>query len=274
MSDLLHCFQEVAPYINTLTISDTAIGVTDREKYVLVVPAENIPLPIKVGDSVRAGTVIAECMATNAGVRKKVPAQVFGIPYIACAIPIVEKGEVVGAVSFVTSIKNQEKVLELASDLSEGLSEVFSSSQHIENGAENLVNVNEELSKLSHTLNGYISETDSVLKVIENFARQTNLLGLNASVEAARAGSVGKGFSVIANETRRLAVNTSSAAKQIAEIFDRIKAASSNQSLEIDHINHIVIAQQETVKAVNEHIERLNNAVDILVSDTQKLYEG
>jgi len=271
MSDLLYCFAQVAPYLNDLTINDTAIYIIDKEKYVYVLPGKEVPLSIKEGDTVPPGTVVGECMEKSRRVRRKVPAEVLGVPYIACGVPIKENNEIIGAISFVTSIKQQERVLSLASDLSEGLTELFSSSRHIEEGAEKMVDVYEELSKLSETLNGYISETDHVLKVIENFAKQTNLLGLNASVEAARAGTAGKGFGVIANETRRLATNTSDSAKQIETIFDSIKVASNNQTVALDNINHIIMSQSEAVKKVHERIEKLKSSVDILVDDSQKL---
>lgn len=271
MSELLNCFCRVAKYFNELTVNDTAIYITNRTNYVGIVPGEEIALNLKVGDKVPENVVLYEAMATGRAIRRRVGAEVLGIPYIACGIPILENGETVGSIAFVTSIKKEEHVLGLASDLSEGLSEVFSYSQNIESGSEQMVSVYQELFQLSETLSAYIHETDSVLKVIENFARQTNLLGLNASVEAARAGSAGKGFSVIANETRRLAVNTSSSAKKIEDIFDRIKAASNNQTTVLENINHIIMEQREAVKNVHAHISRLNTAVEVLVQDSQNL---
>lgn len=271
MSDLLYCFKQIGPYLNDLTISDTGLYVSNKEKLVYVIHADTVKLPVEAGSYIPQGSVLDECTSTNRIVRKKVPASVQGVPYICCGVPIRENNELVGGVAFVTSINQQEKVLELASDLSEGLSEVNSSSQNIEDDSEKMVNVYKELFDLSETLNGYINETDSVLKLIENLARQTNLLGLNASVEAARAGAAGKGFSVIANETRRLAISTSDSAKKIDAIFDRIKVASGNQNSVIEKINHIIISQREAVQSVHKLIEQLNTNVDRLVSDTQKL---
>lgn len=270
-SDLISCFQRVAPFLNDLTINDTAVYITDKNKYLFTFPGAEIALPLKPGDPVPSGAVVAESMAKNKVVRRKVPANVLGLPYICCGIPIKEDGEIVGGVAFVTSIKKEEKVLSLASELSQGLTEVSSNSKDIDEGSEKMVEVYEELFGLSETLRSYIHETDSVLKVIENFARETNLLGLNASVESARAGSAGKGFGVIANETRRLAVSTSTSAKKIEEIFDRIKAASENQAAAIEHIDRIIKAQREAVKKVHDHIKKLDSAVDILVGDSQKL---
>ncbi|MPM14976.1 putative sensory transducer protein YfmS [bioreactor metagenome] len=271
MPDVFYCFKQIAPYLNNLTINDTAVYLADRENYLLAFPGENIMLPIKPGDKIQRGTAVRECIAKNKAVRLKVPENVLGTAYIACAVPISEDNKVVGGVSFVTSIKQEEKLLGIAAELSKGLEKVISSSKAIEDQAESMINIYEELFKLSETLHGCIRETDDVLKVIDNFAMQTNLLGINASVEAARAGSAGKGFGVIAKETSRLANSTSSSSKKIEEIFDRIKAASGDQASVIDNINHIVFSQREAVKNVNAEINMLSVTLETLMKDAQKL---
>jgi len=271
MSDILNSFAIIAPFLNDLTINDTGVYVTDREKYLAIVHAKTFQMSVKEGDIIPKGTVLRECMESGRTIKKKVSAEIFGFPYISCATPIWENGEVVGGVVFASSIQKEAKVLQAASSLSQGLAEVAVSSEGIAAGSEKLVKVNDELMNLSNVLNGYIRETDSVLKVIENFARETNLLGLNASIEASRAGSAGKGFSVIANETRRLALDTSSSAKKIEEIFGRIKTASSDQESIIENINNVITTQMESIKSVNDLIRSLSIGVDTLVSDTQDL---
>ena len=274
MPDILNSFALIAPFINELTVNDTGVYVTDREKYLAIAHAKTFQMSVKEGDIIPKGTVLRECMETGRAIRKKVSAEIFGFPYISCCTPIWEGGEVVGGVVFASSIQKETKVLEAASSLSQGLAEVAVSSEGIADGSEKLVKVNDELINLSDVLNGYIRETDSVLKVIENFARETNLLGLNASIEASRAGSAGKGFSVIANETRRLALDTSSSAKKIEEIFGRINTASGNQEAIIGNINSVVTAQMDSIKSVNDLIKSLGVSVDTLVSDTQDLNNG
>lgn len=271
MSDLIENFKAVAPYINDLTINDTSVFITDRSKYLMVIPGEEIDLNKRAGDTVPQGAAILDSMAQDLILRKKIPASVMGIPYIACSMPIHEGNEIVGGVIFVTSIKRQDKFTDIASTISEGVDKAYSSSGFIEDGAEKMVSVYQELHDLSEMLSSSISETDSVLKLIDKFAKQTNLLGLNASVEAARAGSAGKGFSIIANETRRLAISISDSAKKIEEIFEKIKNASNNQLKVVDSIKEIVVSQKQSVTSVNEQLEKLKHITETLVSDAQNL---
>lgn len=273
MSNLINCFQKVAPFLNELTINDIGVAITDKEKYIDFIPGNKIPVTVQPGEKIPEGTVVKECMCQGKRVVKKVAAEIFGFPYIACGIPIIENNEIIGAVSFVLSIEKQEKVLLIAEELSTALTGVSKSSQFIGEESEKLVKVNEELSIITEKLNKYIKETDGILKLMENISRQTNLLGINASIEASRVGASGKGFEVVANEIRQLAKNTSDSITRIEDIFENMKDTSSNQGTIIEKINNIVLIQEEAIKSGNTGMQQLNSTIVTLIKDAEKLSE-
>lgn len=90
------------------------------------------------------------------------------------------------------------------------------------------------------------------VKVIQDIARQTNLLSLNAAIEAAKAGQHGKGFAVVAEEVRKLAERSGSAAKEIARLIEDSNLAVAQGQ---DTVQEAVTA----LGRIREHIAHLSH---------------
>ncbi|MEL7188276.1 MAG: methyl-accepting chemotaxis protein [Pseudomonadota bacterium] len=94
----------------------------------------------------------------------------------------------------------------------------------------------QDLSKKNEEQTAIVKQIASLVRVIEDIADQTNVLALNASIEAARAGEVGLGFSVVANEVKRLADDTSAATKAAERLI-----AQSDSKDAIDPIQNQIV---------------------------------
>lgn len=91
-----------------------------------------------------------------------------------------------------------------------------------------------------------VEQIRTMADVIGNIANQTNLLSLNASIEAARAGDAGKGFAVVATEVRKLAEQSGKTVEDIASITQKVQAA----------VNNLSSTSQEILKFVSDNVEK------------------
>lgn len=102
-------------------------------------------------------------------------------------------------------------------------------------------------------------QINSVLQVIGAIAEQTNLLALNAAIEAARAGEQGRGFAVVADEVRALASRTQQSTSQINDMLATLKTTTENVVKEMDSTR---IHCEETAERTNHVMDSLNVVTD------------
>ncbi len=113
-----------------------------------------------------------------------------------------------------------------------------------------------------------------IIGVINGIAEQTNLLSLNASIEAARAGEAGRGFSVVAEEIRKLADQSLGSAKQISKIVDEIIANMGEVVNVAKKAEDIVKLQEESVGNTTNSFNEMDGQVQTLVKSLEEIKAG
>ncbi len=255
---MLECFMRTAKYIPQLVSGKVGIVISSKEKWLLSLSIPEIANQVVVGEPIKEGSAVYQAMKKQQRVVVEVAKEVYGIPYIAISMPIVDEGGVViGAVAVHESLERKETLLVAAGQLSKSAGALAASTQSILAQAEELAASGSFLKNLATQANKEVSETDNVVDFIKNVAKQTNLLGLNAAIEAARVGEQGRGFGVVADEVRKLAIDSAGSASQITATLGKINQSIQKIVVEIEQVDSVSQHQAGTIQQLTAHTQQL-----------------
>ncbi|MDT8903395.1 methyl-accepting chemotaxis protein [Anaeroselena agilis] len=263
--NVLEHLMHALPYFNNLLTKDIGVSLTDLEKFLLYKPATNFDMKVSAGDPIKPGSAVDQAIRENRRVVRRGDSSLYGMPYIAVCCPIRdETGAVVGCAITTEPVDMQDSLKEMAINVNDSISAIASTSEEISAQAEEIAATTSNLAQLALHSQEQVKETDGIITIIRSIAAQTNLLGLNAAIEAARVGDAGRGFGVVAEEIRKLAANSSDSVKNIDKIIKAIQRDSINAYDQLQQVN-------EAVNQIAVSISEVANAVQNTVALVQKL---
>ena len=265
--------QEIINNIETIQRSftePTTVIVTDTEQILIQqrasfdttnipvgTPLSSLPHPL-LHDSLRTGKVNrAEFESGND----------FGIPFIVKWNPILENRRVVGLVITTTSTEKVDSLRSTAAQLATAFQEMNTTSEQLAIVSDSIANKIQFISNESESITKMVEDAYHVIKAVQEIANHSKILGLNAAIEAARAGEHGKGFSIVAEEIRRMADESKESAINIMKYLERVNQSiqSNNESI------------QEIAAMTEEHtasLEEFNSSLELIAASGEELLKS
>ena len=246
------------PLLQGALQEDVGVTLTDRERFLLYKPGKKLDLKVPDHAAVKPGSGVHRAMEEKRRVALRFDSSLYGLPYISVATPIFDEArEVIGAIAITQPVELQESIKRMSGGLLDNISALAATSEEISAQTEEIAASSRLLTDMARQSQARAKETDQVLGLIRNIASQTNLLGLNAAIEAARVGAQGRGFGVVAEEIRKLAGTSAESVNEVATIIAAIRKDSEVTYTQMNDMQNAIGQIAAAVSQIAESVQRI-----------------
>lgn len=270
LQQLMH----LTPIIQNAISFDCMIGLTDKEKFLQYLPAKNEKLNLGniVGKPIPTEDAIYQAILTGEVQRILVPKEAFGVPFRSTGVPLKdEQGKVIGGFGIGISLENQEKINDMVQYFSLTFRDIARTTNEMSTLANDLSGSIVSLNSLQKDMYTQMADTEKILDFINSIANNSRILGLNAGIEAARAGEHGKGFSVVAQEIRKMAENSSRSVNDIRQIIGLLRQKVNEIQDTVEKVTEVsqqqtqssqeILSTREHLAQTAKHMEELSKLI-------------
>lgn len=250
--------------ISELMDSDCMYSITDTKNFIGYKAGKSIDIKVKIGAQVPEKSPLHQAFIEKRSVTKIVPKDVWGVPFRSTATPIVDNlGAVVGCVGIGISIEKEMQLIETHRKFVSKFETLSTQANEVSSGISKLSSDNMDSLDIAKLIIANAAKTDSILKEINAISSITNMLAINASIEASHAGVHGKGFAVVASELKKFSGSIKSNLTNIYLILEDIQKSvnslsktTSNNALLIESEVEIMKSLSKTISSMKEVSEQ------------------
>ena len=254
-SKVLNSLVAVAPILYELiTLSQggerMVFTVTDKENFIYTAYGAGLDLGLRVGNAVKEGTGAHTCMKQGKSIKVDVDKAVLGVPYTVYSQPVYESGKLVGSINLAVNRAKHEMLIDSARRMELFSNTIIDTMRAISEKSDILHNIVGEVTTAAAASKEKSKNTAGFITGIKGIADQISILGINATIEAARVGQAGRGFAVVAEEIRRLSLGTMDFVNQIQPFLVDIRDSSDS----IEEKSDLVSNHTKALKDIAEEI--------------------
>lgn len=166
--------------------------------------------------------------------------------------------------------KKSEEIRQYASKLYSAIEQSNAAVEELASSSEELAATSQETANIATKAFKDVNNTSSILEIVHRVANQTNLLGLNAAIEASRAGEYGRSFSIVASEIRKLAVESKVSASKIDTMLSRFRNSVEFVLKNVEQSNAITKEQAQANQSIAHMLEELGDTGGKLIDMMRK----
>jgi len=264
-------FDDFAPMIANMFPEGAFLYMTDLTQYAYRQGSEKFDIPnIQVGTPLIDGATASEAIKTKKVTVREFDASMYGVPTMVMNYPLFDEDEnnkVVATFGIMIPRQVHVQLREIAENIERGLADISAGIEELAAAASEISNNEKQLNENVNEVFDLSEAINEVLGFIKQIADETKMLGLNAAIEAARAGDVGRGFGVVAEEIRKLSDESRVTVVKIRDLTEQIKgkitetSKRSEQSMRASEeqaaATEEITASVEEITAMSEEMKRI-----------------
>ncbi len=271
-------FNDFAPILAEMFAEGSIIYMTDLEKVAYRQGSKKWDMPsiepLSLGHKIGSGEIAYKALQKKQPVMEEVDASKYGIPISIVSYPLLDEvnhRDIVATLGIVTPKETAANLRDMAGNLSNGLGNIGAAIQQLATSAEEIHTNEQSLNESIMDIINYAEEINKVSEFIKEIANETKMLGLNAAIEAARAGDAGRGFGVVAEEIRKLSDQSKSTVPKIAELTNNIKDITQMANTKSRHSLSSVQEQAAATQEITASIEEITALSEELAGISKKV---
>lgn len=266
MNEHLQRLVDELPLMQQLFTHDEYITVLDKKGIIQGFSVPNGVAPkMNIGDTFHDPSgALQEVLRTGRAKHNRLPREVMGEIFEGMLVPVKDEGDVVGCIICTYSVDREEQILAIAAKFRESVSSIDASVRAVVDSIQNLFTTLTDMNATTKQVEGDVSAAVEVAGKIGSNASRSNILALNASIEAARSGEYGRGFAVVATEMGKLATDSGSSATAIKTTLQVISEHLVSIVDSIGKVNDMAKEHMESIETIRKVLEETTGLAEKL----------